>query len=164
MAADDLAGFWRGLDTPKDAEAALRDALAPLIETYGAAAATLAADWYDDSRDEVSARGRFFAIPAEIEDVGAQALVGWALTEAQDVSGFQGLVEGGAQRRIANFARLTVSRSSIADPSARGWQRVGTGGCAFCRMLIGRGAVYSEDSADFQSHDHCNCAAVPAWR
>jgi hypothetical protein len=30
-------------------------------------------------------------------------------------------------------------------------------------MLIGRGAVYSEATADFQSHDHCNCQAEPAW-
>jgi hypothetical protein len=30
-------------------------------------------------------------------------------------------------------------------------------------MLIGRGAVYSEAGADFASHDHCNCSAVPAF-
>jgi hypothetical protein len=67
------------------------------------------------------------------------------------------------QRRIANVSRYTVAESSVADPGATGWQRVGAGSCAFCRMLIGRGAVYTEAGADFASHDHCNCSAVPAF-
>src|SRR4029077_20217400 len=127
-------------------------------------AATIAADWYDDLRDSRGIRGRFTAEPADVPEAGSQALVGWALAEANDYPSFQTLILGGTQRRIANFARLTVSGSSIADPQARGWQRVGLGGRAFCRMLIGRGAVYTEASADFQSHDHCNCGAEPAWR
>lgn len=163
LAAADLADLWRDADTPDEVEAVLRDSLPPLIDAYGTAAATLAADWYDDTRDEVGARGRFTAIPAEIPETGAQALVGWALAEARDFEGFQGLVAGGAQRRIANFSRLTVTRSAVEDPAAKGWKRVGAGACDFCRMLIGRGAVYSEATADFESHDHCNCQAVPAW-
>jgi hypothetical protein len=164
LAAADLANLWRQVETPEQTEAVLRDSLPLLIEGYGAAAGTLAADWYDETRDEVGARGHFRAIPADIRAVGAQELVGWALTEANDMLGFQGLIEGGTQRRIANFSRLTVSRSAVEDPAARGWQRVGTPRCDFCRMLIGRGAVYSEATADFEAHDHCNCAAAPAWR
>jgi hypothetical protein len=53
--------------------------------------------------------------------------------------------------------------SSIADPKARGWMRVGSGRCDFCRMLIGRGAVYTESTVDFHAHDHCGCGATPAW-
>ena len=163
MAARDLAALWRDADIPSELEAALRDLLPSLIDTYGTAAATVAADWYDDTRDEIGARRAFRAIPAEIPEVGAQALVGWALTEATDLAAFQTLVTGGTQRRIANFSRLTVSASSIADPSARGWKRVGAGQCDFCRLLIGRGAVYTEATADFPSHDHCNCSPAPEW-
>lgn len=152
------------MDTPESSEAVLRDVLPGLINTYGLAAATVAADWYDESRDEAAARGRFTAIPADVREAGAQELVGWALATATDTTALQSLIEGGTQRRIANFARLTVSRSAVEDPAARGWMRVGAGECEFCRMLIGRGAVYSEATADFQSHDHCNCAAAPAWR
>jgi hypothetical protein len=162
-ASSDLAALWRGVDSPAAVEAALRDVLPALIESYGAAASLVAADWYDESRDEAGARGRFAAIPAEIADVGAQPLVGWALTTADTFEGFQGLVLGGTQRRIANHSRLTVSRSSVADPAARGWKRVGAGNCDFCAMLIGRGAVYTEESADFHAHDHCNCSPAPAW-
>ena len=163
MAADDLAALWRSTDTPAEIEAALRDVLPALVDEYGAAAGTIAADWYDDLRDERSVRGRFTAIPADIPETGTQSLVGWALNESKDLPGFQGLILGGTQRRIANFSRLTVAQSSIQDPQARGWMRVGAGRCDFCAMLIGRGAVYSEASADFESHDNCNCAAAPAW-
>lgn len=162
-ASGDLSALWREVETALAVEDALRDVLPTLIETYGVAAAAVAADWYDETRDEAAARGRFAAIPADIPEVGAQALVGWALDEATDYAAFRTLVEGGTQRRIANFSRLTVSRSSVADPAARGWKRVGVGECDFCRMLIGRGAVYTEETADFQSHDHCNCSPAPAW-
>jgi hypothetical protein len=163
LAFRDLNAAWRDAENTARAGAVLRDTLPAVIETYGAAAATLAADWYDDSRDEAQVRRFFQATPATIEEVGAESLIAWATAEATDVTALRVLIEGGAQRRIANFARDTVTGSALADPSATGWQRVGAGSCAFCQMLISRGAVYSEATAGFASHDHCNCAAVPAW-
>lgn len=159
----DLDVLWRHADTPKGVEAALHDVLPALIDRYGIAAAALAAQWYDHQREQLQVRGSFTAIPADIPDSGAHALVGWATVTATDYLTFQSLIEGGAQRRVSNFARRTVMGSSIADPRATGWQRVSGGGCAFCDMLASRGTVYSEESADFASHDHCNCSAVPAF-
>lgn len=71
---------------------------------------------------------------------------------------------GALTRHVLEGGRETLIRSSAADREARGWTRV-TGGtpCAFCAMLAGRGAVYSEDAADFQAHDHCSCAAEPMY-
>lgn len=164
LANGDLASLWGRLERAVDAEEALRDILPALIDTYGAAAATVAADWYDDLRAKTGVGGRFLAIPADVPDSGAQALVGWALTEARDPVAFQSLIEGGLQRRIANFSRLTVTGSSVQDPRADGWQRVGSGdSCPFCAMLISRGAVYSDSTADFAAHDHDDCQAVPAF-
>lgn len=164
----ELAPLWREVATALALEEVLRDILPALIDQYGAAAATLAADWYDDARAEAGVRGTFRAIPADIPDSGAQALVGWALVEVAnpaDVSAFRSLIEGGTQRRIVNFSRGTVMRSSVADPQSDGWQRVATSkGCPFCRMLAGRAILYrSESSADFGAHDHCSCEAIPAW-
>lgn len=161
--ATDLTVVWRAVDQAADAGTALHDILPALIEQYGLAAGAMAAAWYDDLRAKHEARGRFTAIPADIPDVGAHALVGWALDEATDYPAFQTLILGGAQRRVSNFARQTVMGSSVEDPGARGWQRVGVGECDFCQMLIGRGAVYSEATADFLSHDHCHCYAEPAF-
>lgn len=36
--------------------------------------------------------------------------------------------------------------------------------CAFCAMLAGRGPVYSEETAYFESHKHCGCTAEPVFR
>ena len=165
LASRDLGRIFRALREGDNAAEALHDILPALIERYGLAASALAADWYDDLRESKGVGGRFAAIPANIEDTGAHALVGWALDEATDDGSLVALLEGGMQRRVVNFGRFTVTESSIADPRADGWQRLGQGAnCAFCDMLISRGAVYSEASADFGSHDHCNCIAVPAFR
>lgn len=163
LAQSDLDRIWEKVTSAAAAREALNDLLPALIDTYGAAAAALAAEWYDDLRDKIEARKAFTAIPADIPDSGAPALVGWALDTAVDFTAFQTLIVGGTQRRIANFSRLTVTGSSIADPSAVGWQRVGVGDCNFCAMLIGRGAVYSEATADFEAHDHCQCGAEPVF-
>lgn len=162
-AVKDLAVVWRSVEKAVDAGAALNDILPSLISEYGMAASAMAAEWYDNLREKMAVRGSFRADPFHIADSGTDALVGWALREATDYSSFQSLILGGTQRRIANFARGTVTTSSVADPGAHGWQRVGSGECDFCEMLLGRGAVYSEASADFAAHDHCKCAAVPAF-
>lgn len=159
----DLDALWRQVSNAAEARVALHDVLPALIQTYGAAAGTLAANWYDEARVKAGVAGAFLAVPADIPDTGAHSLIGWAASEATDLTSLQSLVLGGMQRRVANFSRLTVAESSIADPRATGWQRVGSGECAFCAMLIGRGSVYTEAGADFASHDHCNCSAVPAF-
>ncbi|HEY5515292.1 MAG TPA: hypothetical protein VIK12_03695 [Pengzhenrongella sp.] len=163
----DLNALWRDLPAdPVLAREALNDVLPALVTVYGEAAATLAADWYDDLRESVGPRQRFAAIPAGFADTGAYALVGWATTRAVDATSLRSLVEGGVQRRVANFSRQTVMTSAVKDPAATGWQRIGAGECrsGFCDLLIGRGTVYqTESSATFASHDHCKCGAVPAW-
>lgn len=161
----DLSALWREVANAAQARIALMDILPSLIETYGSAAATIAADWYDDARAKAGVARAFSAIPIDPSDRGAQALAGWATTTATDMTTLQALLLGGIQRRIADHMRYTVAGSSVADPSASGWQRAGDGHtCEFCSMLIGRGAVYTEATADFESHDHCGCQAEPAWR
>lgn len=161
----DLSAIWLRVQSAAEAGEALRDLLPGLVDAYGAAAAALAAEWYEQLREEQSIPGRFGAIPADSTETGTQQLIGWALATAENDDTFKSLILGGLQRRITNFARGTVSGSAIADPHADGWQRVARGdGCGFCQMLAGRGAVYTEASADFASHDDCNCTATVAWR
>lgn len=155
--------LWRSLNDPRDAKAALMDLLPDVVETYGLAASSLAADFYDDLRAERGIAGTFTAIVPEVPEAGSQALVAWALDNAQDSGTFQSLVLGGVQKRISNGARNTITTSSIADPHARGWMRVGSGRCDFCAMLISRGAVYSESTVDFAAHDWDKCDAAPAF-
>lgn len=168
-AVADLRRLW----TPGDSARASRDALADLmpllVEAYGTAAGAAAADWYDASREESEARGRFTAIATAPETGGLDVTSRWAtgplFSAEPNAAAALTLASGALERRVADAARRTVTGSSAADPAADGWQRQArAGACGFCQMLAGRGAVYSEASADFGSHDHCHCTAVPAWK
>lgn len=164
LAGAELAGIFRDLERGTFAGEALHDLVPALVQKYGLAAATVTSDWYDEMRTAARLRSKFTAIPADIRDAGTHALIGWAESQTTDPVILQTLIAGGTTRRVLNYSRQTVMGSSIADPGAHGWAREGSGGsCSFCLMLVSRGAVYSEASADFASHDHCNCTAVPAF-
>lgn len=71
---------------------------------------------------------------------------------------------GAAMRHAMDGGRETLVRSIEVDPRLVGWRRVGDGSsCKFCRMLIGRGEVYSAETARFAAHDNCGCSAEPAY-
>lgn len=171
LAKRDLFALWGSLDGLGAAETrdALTDLLPEVGARYGAAAASLAADWFDDLRDEAEASGRFIAEPSEdVDPQRWESLARWGVdplfAAAPDRVAALTLISGGLQRTVADRHRLTIVDNSIADPAASGWARVGVGdNCGFCRMLIGRGAVYTDATVTFRSHDHCNCAASPTW-
>lgn len=142
---------------------ALGAALPVIVETYGHAVAVAAAEFYDSMRLGAGIDDGFEAVLPSLDDRGTDELVGWAAATAVTAESFPALVAAGAQRRIANFARETITESSYIDPNALGWMRIGTPQCTFCAMLIARGAVYSTRTATFASHDHCDCQAVPAF-
>lgn len=162
-----LFDLWIWGDDFQAARDGLTDVLPELVDTYGSAASALGADWYEESRDAAGVTGRFAAVVAPLPDRGrTDALAGWgtAFADRYDLAAAQQKVAGGLQRIVANADRQTVMESATADPEAKGWKRVGGGDCGFCQMLISRGAVYSEATAQFKSHDNCKCSAVPEWR
>ena len=167
-AASDLDIVWRSVDDADLAREALSDVLPALIDAYGAASAAVAAHWYDERRDQAAPKRHFRALAADLRDGGgglelARFAVGPLFGPEPDWGRAKTLTEGGLQLRIANASRDTITESAIEDPGARGWQRETSGGCSFCELLAGRGTVYSEESADFAAHDHCQCLAIPAF-
>lgn len=161
LADRDLSRLWRLVEDGSSAEAALRDLLPLIVTEYGTVGAALAAEWYDEERERAEARGRFAAIPLEPSDRGTDALIGFALATATNDEALRTLILGGTQRRIADHQRLTVTSSSVADPAAGGWIRVGRGECDWCKQYLDgevRAVPY-----DFNAHDNCNCGAVPAF-
>ena len=171
LARRDLMALWASLAglTAEQVRDALAELLPGLGAAYGAAAAALAADWFDELRAEADVSGRFIAEPSEDVDTERwRSLASWSVSPLfrpePDRRAALVLVEGGLQRTVADRHRLTIVENSIRDPQAKGWRRVGVGeNCGFCRMLIDRGAVYTEAGVTFKSHDHCNCAASPTW-
>lgn len=168
----DLAAVFASIGSVDEASQALGDTVPSVIARYGAASALSAAFWYEASRQAAGVAGDFAALPADLGAQGADALAQWgASLLVGDPDSFstrlltvQVRVGGGVQRRIANYSRQTVIDNSLVDDRAGGWQRVTDGNaCAFCTMLAARGAVYSEKTVLFASHDDCGCFAVPAW-
>lgn len=167
LAGQDLTGVWARFSTAQAARDQLQAILPTLVRLYGQAAATYAADWYAADRYDQQIVGAFTPTPVDVTEQGADVLARWGVAplfgDEPDLAAARALITGGLQRRIANASRDTIAAATVADPQARGWQRIGNGSCGFCRMLIDRGAVYSEATATFPSHDHCRCSAVPAW-
>jgi len=71
---------------------------------------------------------------------------------------------GSASSLALAGGRDTIVETVKADPKVIGWLRVtGADPCAFCAMLASRGDVYREQTADFESHDHCACSGEPTY-
>jgi hypothetical protein len=172
LAKRDLEAFWASLDLsrPEAARDALLEFLPALTETYGEAAATVAADWYDEVRAAAGVRGSFaadMAGPVPVEKVQARTrfAAGHLFTDRPDAMlGF--LTTEVVSKYVLQPGRDTIARSAARDGAV--WARVPTGAetCAFCLMLASRGFVYeSEGSAGSRSkfHGDCDCAVVPDW-
>jgi hypothetical protein len=72
---------------------------------------------------------------------------------------------GSSERLIRAGSRDTVA-GALRDGQIAGYRRVhgsSERSCAFCSMLIGRGAVYDADTAEFHAHDHDRCSAEPLY-
>lgn len=167
LAQNGLLRAWKTFDLSNAirVKTSLTEVLVDLIGRYHLIAATVAADWYDLMRVDSGVRARFPARIPEAPDAGrALALAGFAVSPlfSRDPQPEISLTKasGGLQRIIANGARDTIVLSSLADPRAAGWDRaVSEGACPdYCRKQTG-----SRTSADFGSHDHCHCDAVPIF-
>lgn len=137
-----------------------------LIDTYADATAALAADQYDELRDDANPPGTFRAEPV-VEDRPEKVRRGilWAVEPAQiDAQLAASRLEEVVQIETARPFRTTILENTKRDPQAVGWRRHSSGDtCPFCMMLAGRGAVYRESSARFASHPRCDCTASPAF-
>ena len=146
-----------------------------LIDHYGAGAAALAVDAYDEKRAAAGVPGRFSARPFVTElDDKMRRKIAWATEPLYQQDRFQEALERELASRlstvvsagVAGAGRNTTTGNLKRDRATVGWRRVTGGhGCPFCRMLAARGAVYRKDiTARFAAHDHCDCTAEAVFR
>ncbi|MFJ3950319.1 hypothetical protein ACIPXV_09640 [Streptomyces libani] len=158
-------------------------AVQAVVEQYARTSAALGAEFYDAQRDGAGVIGSFtvpVADPPPAEQ--SEASLRWATkdvwerdtdiaTEAQlqpldmRLEQAEKKSEQVAQKLVVDAGRGTVRDAVQADRQAVAWARTAAlGACAFCRMLSIRGAVYKQDTVDFQSHSGCHCLALPVFR
>lgn len=74
-------------------------------------------------------------------------------------------IEGSLYRHIFNGSRETIAATVRNSGTVAGWRRTSLGvPCAFCAMLVSRGAVYTKNSVHFQAHDNDKCVPEPLYR
>jgi hypothetical protein len=158
--------FDRLHGTPEARRFAMLDGVPALIGYYADGTSTLAADLYQDQRDNVLGAGGYQAKTVVLDrTVKIRRAIAWSA---------EPLFDGGDNQSLARLAEIvqyetakpfrdTIRGNRQQDPEAVGWQRVTAGGCKLCRMLADRGAVYRESSVRFAAHPHCHCGAQPVW-
>jgi len=161
------------------------EAVRALVEQYGAASASLAADYYEAERVAAAVTGRF-TVPLTEPPPGEQVerSLRWAIkdvwerdpddpnaTEAQReplevrLERAEKTAEAVAQKLVTDQGRGTVQEAVRQDRQATAWARsAALGACAFCKLLATRGLVYKQDTAGFRAHDGCHCGVVPVFK
>jgi hypothetical protein len=149
--------------------AELLDLTPGLIAAYADGTSALAADWYDDVREEAAPRRLYVAEPViadRNEKIGR--MVAWAsealFAPEPDVQQVALRLLPNVQKEIARPFRDTITTNTVRDPASVGWRRVSSGkGCKFCRMLSDKGAIFKESTARFAAHESCHCSAAPVF-
>lgn len=168
----DLFGFLGALnfERPEAVRAALFEYVPVLVSEYGAVAASVAADWYDELRAVEGVAGSFRApLAASVPGEQVTSRLGFATRTAgplwagdvASLTGFLGLM---VNEYVLQPGRETVMQAAHKDNAA--YARVPEpGACKFCLMLASRGFVYAKSTAGGTKkfHGKCRCNAVPVW-
>lgn len=139
-----------------------------LIGYYSEGSSALAVDFYDETRADAQAAGRFAAAPVILDrTVKIRRGLAWASEplSVDDESVALGRLTEIVRSEVVRPYRDTVLTNRRRDPQAAGWVRIASGAaCGFCKALAAKGAVYREASADFAAHDNCTCTCAPVFR
>lgn len=172
LAQQDLESIFNSLNLTDPA--AVRDELLEIVPRltaqYGDLAATAAAEWFEQLRDD-QLGGQYTARLGDTIPVPqVQDTTRWAAGKlwGNHPVEFLAAIAGPLQRLIYYSARDTVRRNVATDPGRPRYARVPTGAhtCAFCEMLASRGFVYhTKTTAGMfdKFHDDCDCQIVPEW-
>lgn len=173
LVRDVLAAFFVSLDLskPEAARDALLEFLPALTAQYGAVAATVAAEFYDELRAASGAAGRFTAltaapVPAGAVEAKVRFLAGhlWTPTPDKMLGGLQ----TAADKYVKQPGRDTIAKNAKREGVRFARVPSGEKTCAFCLMLASRDADYHsrESAGDIgeeynRFHGFCDCEVVP---
>lgn len=158
------------VDRPAQSRSALLGVAPTLVAAYVEGSSALAADWYEELRDEARPRTRHLTLVPEwgrVEKYG-NALA-WAtdplLAEVVDLAEARSRLSSVTEYEIFGGFTGTAEANVRADEAARGWRRNARGeACKFCRMLADRGATYRKESTGrFAAHTNCRCTVSPVF-
>lgn len=169
----DLRSLWATLpSSPQLATLAVVEFVPALIQSYGDVSATVAAEFFEDTRAAANAPGRVTTRLAPNPALEAMLInLRWAASPFFDGNPADALARTTqiADRMSLQAGRDTIDQNVRNDPAGPRWARVPTGPetCAWCLMLASRGPAYgSERSAGGDAnryHSDCDCTPTPVW-
>ncbi|KYK14278.1 MULTISPECIES: hypothetical protein [Streptomyces] len=158
-------------------------AVRSLVDQYGAASSTLAANYYEEQREAAGIRSRFSVAPAEAPpEEQVEAALRWATKDVWAggaLEAAQSKAEGATQKLVLDQGRATLRQAVRRDREAIAYARAAAlGACSFCKLMASRGAVYktagtagreaderfSGDASVVKYHDNCHCTIIPVFR
>lgn len=153
LAAAQTALLWPRVDwSHPQAAQAIKTVYGAIVSQFGQAAASRAAQFYDDVRAEQRLPSRFVAVPADattqaqIDKMVDSAFFGNSDAPADTTSALPveqrvpDRLDDSLQRLVLQPGRDTIVGNTKTDPVHPRWVRVPTGAttCAFCIMLASR--------------------------
>lgn len=173
LARAELEAFFYGLNfsDPALAREALLEFMPLLTQSYGDAAATAAAEWYEAAR-RAEVGGTYSAVlgrTADIAEVQGSTRYAAGGLFADDPAQTLAILSGALQRYVLLAMRDTVGENARRDSARPRFARVPTGAktCAWCELLASRGFVYhTKETAGIIAsdyHDDCDCMIVSSW-
>ena len=174
LVAAELSAYFAGLDLsrPDAARNALLEFMPLLVAQYGEVSQALAMDWYEETRAESGATGRFMATapPAPVKVEQVESKVRYAaghLWTDNPYATLAGLAVA-TDKYVKQYGRETMAWN--ANREGARYARVPSGAktCAFCLVLASLDAVYlsKQSAGDSGSgfgdefHGDCDCAVV----
>lgn len=165
--------FTGGYESRKASRDLVIEFFKELVGTYGDAAATLAADFYEELAEAAGER----VAPAALAEPAEGSMEGSVRYAARNLFGqqasaalFAEAVERSVKTYVKKMANDTMSKNAARDGAGHGvrFARVPTGPetCAFCITLASRGFVYAspETAGEFDHyHDDCDCRVVAGF-
>lgn len=165
--------FSGGYEEKKAARNSIIEYMQHLVDAYGDAAATLAADFYNEIAEKAGVEASDALLADRVSDrsiansvrYGAKSIFG----ETVDAETFARSCAASLERYVKQQANETMIKNAVRDGGAGvKFARVPRGAetCAFCMMLAGRGFVYanSKTAGEFKHfHDHCDCKVIAGF-
>ncbi len=145
----DLVALWGAALDEDTFRRFVIDAFPELVLPYAEAAAEIGADWYDSAPTTTTGFVPVTAALPSVERLTTSAE--WALNTGRGLKALT-LMQGSAQRAVADGARDTVIENVGREQGARWARHASANACAFCRMLAtrtgsGKGALYTSEAA-----------------
>lgn len=175
LVAAELSAYFAALDLsrPEVARNALLEFMPLLVSQYGQVSQALAMDWYEESRAESGAAGRFLATAPKpsVSDERVEAKVRYAagnLFTGQPRAALANLT-GATDKYVKQYGRETMAWNAKREGARYARVPSGAKTCAFCLVLASRDAVYlsKRSAGDSKSsgfgddfHGECDCAVV----